>query len=495
MSAPKDILLFIDGTSQGPENKSSNPTNVEGFAYFLNAPPLRTPKAFPRPLDGKTGLRAPASNAVVGYLSGVGADAKPGLGWFPGGTGYGIAHTIRLAYKFLIEHYQPDDRIFLFGFSRGAFAIRSLAGFVDCVGVGLRAVPADSLDQAIDQAYFAYEYLQGDTDALRLGIKEYLHEFPKGSTHDFQADNLDFNSLPIYLIGIWDAVEALGLPAHATVFTGVFNSYHQTQLPPNVSHAYHALSLHELRSDFQPHLWTNKHSSSQILEQRWFVGDHSDVGGGHDNRQLSDFSLHWMLECVENAGFAAVHDLLKSIAQPVPPLVINQKWQDITFCLLPPMVRPVLKTYDKLSSTLPLDSKFDPSVTARLSLPQEIDYSKFRIGFGKMFGVRSPDIQINALRKVDQSTIHGLLRLDPRFLGLNATRQETLLNSSPWETWPAAEKDLIKQVGEQEGEVPHQGTAGPVKLNKAFSMKSPSKKGNDGDKGNDGEKGEDGDKQ
>ena len=68
-----------------------------------------------------------------------------------------MAHLIRLAYKFLSQHYVPGDRIFLFGFSRGAFAARSLAGFVDCVGLALQTLPAAYLDRAIDEAYFIYE--------------------------------------------------------------------------------------------------------------------------------------------------------------------------------------------------------------------------------------------------------------------------------------------------------------------------------------------------
>ncbi|NUQ29828.1 MAG: DUF2235 domain-containing protein, partial [Acidobacteriaceae bacterium] len=138
MSASKDIILLIDGTKQGPEKRRSEPTNIEGLAYFLNAEPLRRPDVSPRPLDGCAHLLASNSGAVVGYISGVGVDTLPVLDLFPGGTGYGMAYIIRLAYRFLITHYQPSDRIFLFGFSRGAFAVRSLAGFVDCVGVGLR---------------------------------------------------------------------------------------------------------------------------------------------------------------------------------------------------------------------------------------------------------------------------------------------------------------------------------------------------------------------
>jgi uncharacterized protein (DUF2235 family) len=477
----KDILLFIDGTRQGPELSACVPTNVEGLAYFLDAKPQRNSGAVPRPLDGKAGIQAPASNAVVGYISGIGADARSSLNPFPAGTGYGMADTIRLAYKFLIANYFPDDRIFLFGFSRGAFAIRSLAGFVDCVGTGLRAVPEDMRDKAIDQAYFAYEYLQGDTNALRSGIKEYLHEYLRGSTHDeVRAREFDFASLPIYLIGIWDAVEALGLPSKASAITRVFNSYHQTKLPPNVSHAFHALALHELRSDFEPHVWTNKDHDSQVLEQRWFAGDHSDIGGGYSDRKLSDISLLWMLGRVESAGLTAVRQLAQHISKPAPPSPgIHQKWQDIVYCVLPPTVRQVLRNYDDLTLPPLLHSSFDPSLKDRLWSAQPIDYSQFRIGFGKTFGVRSRDIQIDALRQADRSTLYGLLRMDPRFSALPASQQQSLLSSGPWVSWSDVETQLATQGGQQAAQDMHQGLTRPIKISRPLTKKPPGKKGND----------------
>ena len=189
-----------------------------------------------------------------------------------------------------------------------------------------------------------------------------------------------------------------------------------------------------------------------------------------------------MLGCVEQARFTAVRQLAKHVAQPAVPANINQKWQDLIFCILPPKVRPALQSYYELSSPLPLDSSFDPSVSTRLSSGHEIDYSQFRIGFGKTFGVRSQDVQINALREVDQCTINGLLRLDPRFLGLDSSRQETLLKSATWTSWSAAEKDLSTQVGEQEAEEMRLGLNQPVKPNRPFVKKPPGKKDKDGEK-------------
>lgn len=448
MTPPKDIVLLIDGTRQGPEKPSTEPTNVEGLAYFLNAEPLRNSNKRPRPLAGKQGLRANNPSSVVGYLSGVGADTQHILDLFPAGTGAGTALTIRRAYRFLISNYEPNDRIFLFGFSRGAFAARSLAGFVDCIGVGLRTVPRDQLDRAIDEAYYAYEYLDGDTKTLRSGIKEYLHEYLVGSKHDRREREFNFESLPIYLIGIWDAVASLGLPSKAAAITRVFNSYHQTKLPPNVSHAFHVLSLHELRSDFEPHVWSNKDRSDQILEQRWFAGDHSDIGGGHLTRELSDITLAWMLERVGDAGLN-VSPLAQSIgSQPIGP-IINQSWQDHPYCLLCPTVRGILKGDGEPSAVTVLGLSFDATVIQRLSLGRDIDYSSYRIGFGKTFGIRSDQIQIDALREVDRYTVRALLRASDMFNGLNNEIQASLLALTETANWPEADSVLRKQIGQQ----------------------------------------------
>jgi hypothetical protein len=407
--------------------------------------------------------------SVVGYLSGVGADTRQILDLFPAGTGAGTALTIRRAYKFLISNYQPNDRIYLFGFSRGAFAARSLAGFVDCVGVGLRTVPRDRLDRAIDEAYFAYEYLKGDTSTLRSGIKEYLHEYLVGSKHDRRQREFDFDSLPIYLIGIWDAVASLGLPSKAAPITRFPNSYHQTELPPNVSHAYHALSLHELRSDFEPHVWLSKGRDEQTVEQRWFAGDHSDVGGGHPTRELSEITLAWMLGKVESAGLTAVKLLASNIALRSIGSTVHQKWQDHPYCLLRPAVRGILTSYSDPTKVTVLGGCFDDTVRQRLSSGSDIDYAEFRIGFGKTFGLRSDQIQVDALNEVDQHTVRGLLPSLPGFNGLKPEKQRSLLASTT-ANWVDAISLLGRGLGDQLAGECRDGTSNPTTVSKPLPL-------------------------
>src|SRR5439155_16724870 len=102
--------------------------------------------------------------------------------------------------------------------------------------------------------------------------------------------------LPIYFIGVWDTVGALGLSGLLKGFTAPFTQFHQTELPANVTHARHALALHENRKLFPPLLWKRRSPKNpqQTLEQRWFNGAHSDVGGGYPEHEWSDIALNWM---------------------------------------------------------------------------------------------------------------------------------------------------------------------------------------------------------
>lgn len=100
-SSGKDIVLMIDGTRQGPEDPQSSPTNVEGLAYYLDAPSIRRADKLARPVDVGAGLRHPAWTDPSGYLSGIGAETMHVPRFLPAASGAGMAHMIRLAYKFL----------------------------------------------------------------------------------------------------------------------------------------------------------------------------------------------------------------------------------------------------------------------------------------------------------------------------------------------------------------------------------------------------------
>ena len=235
----------------------------------------------------------------------VGADIKPPLANWPlqcifksaykwirqlfgGVSGLGTDFNIKEAYAFLCAHYsaQNGDKIFLFGFSRGAFSARSLAGFVDKVGLKFRG----NL-QHVEEAFSIY---QNDSSADEL----------KTFMDSLDIPYEDRGELPIYFIGVWDTVNALGIPGCKSNRLGRLTKYHQVELPKAVTHARHALSLHELRSPFSPVLWNGCSRKGQELQQVWFAGSHADVGGGYCEgaRGLSNIALSWIAQEAEEQG-------------------------------------------------------------------------------------------------------------------------------------------------------------------------------------------------
>ncbi len=115
--------------------------------------------------------------------------------------------------------------------------------------------------------------------------------------------------MPIHFIGVWDTVAAQGFPSRAKIFSAAFTEYHQTELPTNITHARHALALHELRREFEPLLWTIRSHEGQSLVQKWFAGAHSDVGGSYEQTNWSDVALGWVANEAGINGLQLKHSL------------------------------------------------------------------------------------------------------------------------------------------------------------------------------------------
>ena len=200
--------------------------------------------------------------------------------------GRGINRQIRRAYGFLASRYRPGDRIFLMGYSRGAFAVRSLAGVIDQVGL-LRHEQATTRN--IRQAYRHYEN-DPDSPCARVFRDQFCHM-----------------SAPIEMVGVWDTVKALGLRL-PLLWKGAERktAFHSHQLGRSVRNGFHALALDETRSVFEPILWESPVHWQGRLEQVWFRGTHGDVGGQlggmEESRPLANIPLVWMLERAAECG-------------------------------------------------------------------------------------------------------------------------------------------------------------------------------------------------
>jgi uncharacterized protein (DUF2235 family) len=266
----KRIVICADGTWNtrdqiNDERGKRRPTNVTKVAR---------------------GVRPRASNGVdqvVFYHDGLGTGGP--LDKVSGGAfGTGIEENIRALYRFLIYNWEPNDEIYLFGFSRGAFTVRTLAGFMNLVGL----VDKDG-DYFVPDLYACYENNQ------RPGSPEWDRAFRR-ITNKRPCP-------PITFIGVWDTVGSLGAPGLLGWFlnSGKYE-YHNVRITPEMQHCYHALAIDERRKPFEPTLWQRPAGWTGTLEQVWFAGVHTNVGGSCRWDGLANEALHWMVEKAEGLG-------------------------------------------------------------------------------------------------------------------------------------------------------------------------------------------------
>lgn len=262
-----NLVICCDGTWNVPDELRQGvaaPTNVAKLALGV--------------------LCTEASDQKLFYEPGVGTNADTRV--IGGAFGYGLSANIKNAYRFLAQEYRPGDQLFLFGFSRGAYTARSLAGLIRNCGL-LTSNHVDRVDDAF--AFYRDRTSTTHPDTLASNLFRRMYSYEDDTIH---------------FIGVWDTVGALGIP------TGLKGSeelsklnpnweklwgFHDTQLGRHVQNAFHALSIDEQRDPFRPTLWTSA-NPGQTVEQVWFAGVHSEVGGGSLNAELSDIALLWMVE-------------------------------------------------------------------------------------------------------------------------------------------------------------------------------------------------------
>jgi len=258
---PRRLVVCADGTWNTQESRRDGeppPTNVVKMARAVR--PVAT--------DGST--------QIVYYLEGVG-NGSPLLRLLGGVGGYGLSRNIRDCYRFLVDNYAPGDELYFFGFSRGAYTVRSLAGMIRNSGL-LRGDHA----HLIGKAYDLYRNRSTATHPNSVESKAFREAY----SHEVR----------IRCLGVWDSVGALGLPTFGPFGRRMTRKYgfHDVQLSGHVEHAYHALAIDECRKPFLPAIW-EVDTPGQDVEQVWFAGVHSNVGGGYPDCGLSDIALEWMM--------------------------------------------------------------------------------------------------------------------------------------------------------------------------------------------------------
>lgn len=257
----KNILIFSDGTGQ--EGGKGFNTNV--YKLFNMA-------------EDRT------ERQIAFYDAGLGTNWQKMTG---AAGGMGISQNILQCYEFLLDNYMAGDQIFLFGFSRGATTVRSLSGFIHLFGV----LPKSRKDLIV-QAYNIYKI--SNLKKRERRAKEFI------AKHHTMWVKIKF-------IGVWDTVAALGIPfkfvnALVNMIPWMKNDFHDLTLSSSVKNAFHALAIDERRKTFAPTLWEPALKKEQTMEQVWFPGVHTDVGGGYKESGLSDVALKWMVEKATKHG-------------------------------------------------------------------------------------------------------------------------------------------------------------------------------------------------
>ncbi len=215
------------------------------------------------------------------YDPGVGTGGGPIERLVGGFTGKGLCANVLGAYRFLSLTYRPGDNIYLFGYSRGAFTARSLCGFIAASGL-LRAELCDQRN-----LQFAWGY-------YRTKPKE---RFP--SDHA-KLREMSYANVRVRFLGVFDTVGALGIPRKWLNWLGRRSfQFHDTELCSIVDHSCHALAIDEHRMEFEAAVWDMpRRGGFQTVEQVWFPGGHANIGGGCEDKGLSDLTLDWMLKRV-----------------------------------------------------------------------------------------------------------------------------------------------------------------------------------------------------
>jgi uncharacterized protein (DUF2235 family) len=351
---PKRLIVCCDGTWNTADQAiagQARPTNVTKLALSVAA-------------TDAAGVRQ-----CVYYHRGVGTSRWQRLRG--GAFGFGLSGNVLDAYRFLIDNYQPDDQLYFFGFSRGAYTARSTVGLIRNSGI-VRPENAERVDEAWQLYRSSVEKPSGV--ASTLFRRAYSYE-PR-----------------IHFIGVWDTVGALGIPALGPRWlrplVRLVNrrwEFHDTKLSTHVDAAFHALAIDERRAAFEPTLWHRQPGAGdQEVRQAWFTGVHCDIGGGYPDSSLSDIALLWMADRArehgvefrpgafspEGPGQMTPGESVDFKVEPRPLADPHSSWTKF-YRLVKPLDRPIGEAADEHGR---LDGREYLATTAKLRYDQKPGY-------------------------------------------------------------------------------------------------------------------------
>ncbi len=314
---PKRIVVCADGTWNAPprvRGQAADATNV-WLLYQLIPPNAQ---------DGRLQLAY--------YHPGVG-NGGPLDRVLGGVCGLGLSRNILDCYRFVVDHYAPGDSLYLFGFSRGAYTVRSLAGLMRNCGIVDRGkYPAPEEREAVIRAAYRLYRGRGEGSAP---VADRSVAFRVRHAHP---------DCRITCIGVWDTVGALGIPVGLLGrLSQHWFGFHDVTLSSWVDRAFHAVAIDERRRPFLPTLWQQQpaaRAQGQHVEQTWFAGVHADVGGGYagGERELANVTLRWMINRV-SAWCRLQVDPSPLAAAPAAEIALHDSLKWYYRLLAPPVVR------------------------------------------------------------------------------------------------------------------------------------------------------------
>ena len=320
----KRIVICCDGTWNRPDQVHDGAVCASNVTKIARCIP---------PVDS-SGIQQ-----LVFYDKGVGTGKFDRL--CGGAFGWGLKRKIFDAYSFLVVNYTPGDELFFFGFSRGAYTVRSTFGLIRNGGI---LKPA-----------FAHKF----PDAYALYRRRDDASHPDAVESELFRRSYSYEPRAKF-IGVWDTVGALGLPVGGFLqFINKGWSFHDMTLSSWVDNAFQALAIDEHRKPFRPSIWeSSKNATGQVLEQVWFAGVHSNIGGSYPKAGMSDITLLWMMAKAISCGLAIDRNCMDSINQPKPdPLGKIYNSQTVWYKLagLGDYLRPIGQTLQESVASTAID--------------------------------------------------------------------------------------------------------------------------------------------
>ncbi|MEJ0038596.1 MAG: DUF2235 domain-containing protein [Gammaproteobacteria bacterium] len=377
----KQIVFCADGTWNGP-GEAAGTTDIDSAApqdtaindevtnvvkLFVNLRGQVTAESQALHNETEMVCKDAAGNVlqVAKYLHGVGDSKNAAIKVLGGVFGVGVIARIVRGYTFISRYYEPGDSIHITGFSRGAYTARSLAGMIAKVGLlNNKTYDPSDKDQAYRRGFEAWVKAKGmsfEGKGFLTNVLTTVAMLAEGVLGRVSLKPSDFVPLVrIHTVGVWDTVGSLGIPGYVKGGRRDLFSFIDDKLSPMVDNGFHAMALDEMRRDFPVERW----DPDPRVEEMWFIGAHSDVGGGYPAAEcgLSDIALNWMMLKLQSQGVLLAEPLVHKPNLAPCNQAFHTPWSKPPFDI------------DATQRKQRADDVFDASVKERWS--RDADYQK-----------------------------------------------------------------------------------------------------------------------